>query len=174
MGSYEEPLRKMIILFKGKRKISIGKKLGKLMGRILQHDKIIAKANLLVPVPLHAVKQRERGYNQSEILTQEISNYTRIPELSNALFQIKPTKPQKSFTAENLSLEEERKLREANVKDAFNVRKPEQVRDKKIVLIDDVMTTGATLDECASELYKAGARDVFAITCARAHNSKIL
>ncbi|MCK4353584.1 ComF family protein [candidate division WOR-3 bacterium] len=170
LGEYKEPLSSLILLIKSMRpKISITKRLGILMSRILKEDEILSQADALVPVPLYPVRKRERGFNQSEILSHEISNYIGIPELTQVLLQIKPTKPQKSFTSEELEPQEKRKKRVKNVKDAFKVKKTNEIKGKKIILIDDVMTTGATLDECARELYyEAEASEVYAIVAARA------
>ena len=176
LGEYKDVLREMILLSKSVRpKISIWKRLGIMLGIVLKNDDIINEADALIPVPLYPVVKRARGYNQSKILAQEVSNYTEIPLLANVLFQTRPTKPQKSFILEKFSYDERRKQRKSNVKDAFRVgsspRSNSVIKDKKLVLIDDVCTTGATLDECAKELYKAGANEVYALVVARASSS---
>ncbi|MDI6840121.1 MAG: ComF family protein [bacterium] len=159
LGKYEDVLRDLIHLFKYSRKISIGRRLGSKLGVILKNDELLSQADTLIPVPLYPTKKRERGYNQSEILSHAVSDYTGIPELNTVLYKIRPTKSQTE-----LSLEE----RVLNVKNAFKVNRAEQVNGKKLILVDDVFTTGATLDECARELYKAGASEVYTIVCARA------
>jgi len=159
LGKYEGVLRDLVHLFKYSRKISIGRKLGSKLGVILENDEFLSQADALVPVPLYHTKKRERGYNQSEILSYEISSHAGIPELNKVLYKIKPTKSQTELSIEERAL---------NVKDAFRVNRTEQVSGKKLILVDDVFTTGATLDECARELYKAGASEVYAIVCARA------
>jgi ComF family protein len=167
LGRYRGVLKELILLFKGRRKLSIGKRLGKLLGRIIENDEIISKANLLVPVPLYPVIKRIRGYNQSEILCNEISKITGIPILINAISQVKPTKPQKTFSSLELTPKEQKKLRQLNVKNAFKVKYPCRIKNQRILLVDDVCTTGATLDECAKELYKEGAKEVYVAVAAR-------
>ena len=168
LGKYTEVLRELVLLFKGRRKISIGKRLGNLLGRIIKNDEIISRVDGIIPVPLYPVAKRIRGYNQSEILCNEISTLTSIPTITGVLLQDKPTKPQKSFSIEHLSSDEYRAKRTENVKGAFKAKKNERVKGKKLILIDDVCTTGATLDECAKELLKAGANEVYAAVVARA------
>lgn len=157
IGKYDSALGELVKLFKYARKISIGKKLGYMLSVILQGDEFLSRGDVLIPVPLHPVAERRRGYNQSEILASEISKFTEIPVLNKVLYKIKPTKSQT-----------EAEDRQLNVKDAFKVKGDKEIRGKKIILIDDVCTTGATLDECAKELHKATASDVYALVCARA------
>ncbi|MBI4721534.1 MAG: ComF family protein [Candidatus Stahlbacteria bacterium] len=168
IGKYTDILRDLVLLFKYRRKISIGRKLGTLLGKIIQNDELLAKADAIIPVPLYPVAKRVRGYNQSEILCTEISTLTNIPTITGVLLQKRPTKPQKSIGSPESSLDEQREKRKLNVKDAFKVKKNERVKGKKLILVDDVCTTGATLDECAGELYNAGASDVYAAVVARA------
>lgn len=167
IGEYNGAVRDLILLFKGHRKLSVGKRLASLMATIIQQDEIIKSADAIIAVPMHKVAKRERGYNQSEILATEISNLTGIQQLENVLLQVKRTRPQKSFSIETLSPEERKEQRQLNVKDAFIV-KPEFVKNKRIILVDDICTTGATLDECARKLLNAGAEDVYAVVSAKA------
>ncbi len=175
LGEYKEVLRELVLISKGGRpKISIWKKLGAMLGIVLKNDNIISNADMIIPVPLYSVAKRKRGYNQSEILAQEVSNYTDIPLFNDVLIQIKATKPQKSFSVEELSYEERRIQRKLNVGNAFGIASScsnSMIKDKKLILIDDVCTTGATLDECAKELYKSGANEVYALVVARASSS---
>ena len=173
LGEYKDVLRELLLLSKGARpKISIWKRLGVMLGKVLKNDEVLSKVEALIPVPLYPVVRRARGYNQSEILAQEVSNWTEIPKLTNVLFQTRPTKPQKSFALEKFSYEERREKRKLNIENAFRVgsssRSSFDIKDKKLLLIDDVCTTGATLDECAKELYKAGANEIYALVVARA------
>jgi ComF family protein len=166
LGKYQGVLKSLILLFKERRKLSIGKKLALLLSHIIKTDELMRDADLLTPVPLYPVVERQRGYNQSKILAQEISLYTGIP-VAYILSQVKPTKPQKSFSTSYLSKEEQRRLRVLNVKGVFRANNS-VVHNKKIIIIDDVLTTGATLNECAEELYNAGASKVYAAVIARA------
>jgi ComF family protein len=113
---------------------------------------------VLVPVPLHPHRLRERGYNQSFLLARELSQYFKIPLIDDTLIRIKYLSPQ----ARTGSLQE----RLNNVKQAFSCRNS-RLRDEKILLIDDVSTSGATLEACASVLKSAGASSVWGLTLAR-------
>ncbi|MGB9679527.1 MAG: ComF family protein [Thermoanaerobacteraceae bacterium] len=116
--------------------------------------------DLIIPVPLHKAKLDERGYNQSELLAREIS-YKLDILMSKALRRIRNTPTQTDLHREE---------RIKNVKGAFNVTYKNAVENKKILLIDDVITTGATLDECARVLKEYGAEDIYVATIARGKN----
>ena len=116
--------------------------------------------SLLVPVPVHADRARRRGYDQAVLLTMDVSRRLRLPWLA-ALERTRNTSPQFDLG---------RRARRLNVAGAFAVREPweaAQVRDRWIVLVDDVVTTGSTLVACAEALRAAGAAAVSAVTVAR-------
>ncbi len=113
--------------------------------------------DLMVPVPLHPKRLRERGFNQALLIARMLSGHTGIRVEPQALRRVKYTSPQ-------VALEEKERL--VNVRDAFMVEDEGLVRNKKVLLVDDVMTTGATIRECAGTLKRAGAR-VYALTVAR-------
>ena len=114
--------------------------------------------HLIVPVPLHRSRLRQRGFNQAALLGSVLSRQLSLPMLPDALVRNRRTEPQIELSGA------ERRL---NVKGAFSVKKPDLVAGKRILLLDDVMTTGSTMDECAKELKKAGAAMVIAATIAR-------
>jgi len=114
---------------------------------------------LIMPVPLHWRRLKERGFNQSVILAREVARAHSIHLDFEILKRTNYTKPQT-----NLS----RKQRSTNVKGAFEVADRERVEGKRVVLIDDVYTTGSTVRECARVLIKNGAADVAVLTLARA------
>lgn len=109
-------------------------------------------------VPLHAVKYRERGFNQAELLARALAKRRDWPVLKNTLARTKWRDSQTKLTAPQ---------RAANVKGIFAVRHAERFRNKRLLLVDDVMTTGATVNECARMLKKAGAESVHVLTVAR-------
>jgi len=113
---------------------------------------------VLVPVPLHRKRIRERGYNQSSLLARELGKRTSLPVIDNCLVRQRYALPQ----ARTTSVEE----RQSNVADAFTCR-DDNLRDKQVLLIDDVSTSGATLDACAGVLKAAGATSVWGLTMAR-------
>ena len=161
----------LIHLFKYRAKISIGKRLGQMMSAVFENDKVLKQTDVIIPVPLYRTRQRQRGFNQSEILASAILKepgkiaVSSVSIYKNALIRTRNTKSQTSFTTENLTPKQKIDLRKLNVKNAFRARKPELIKDKNITLVDDVFTTGATLSECAKTLLKAGAESVSAITC---------
>ena len=114
-------------------------------------------ADILTPVPLHPSRERERGYNQSELLAREISNSTGIPMEAGLLARMRNTPPQVTMT----SPEERRR----NVVGAFEC--VGNVAGKRVLLIDDVVTSGATVAECSAQLRKAGAAGVWVVSLAR-------
>ncbi|MCJ7508243.1 MAG: hypothetical protein MUO85_05870 [candidate division Zixibacteria bacterium] len=127
------------------------------MGEKIKGDKRFLECDFLIPVPLHPSRKRKRGFNQSEILALEISQKLSLPTLKDVLKRKKRTKDQTTLNA---------KEREENVKGAFSIRDEDKILDKQIILVDDVMTTGATLKECARTLVEAGAREIVGLTVA--------
>jgi ComF family protein len=118
----------------------------------------LSQIDTILPVPLHRSRERERGFNQAYILAKVLSRRYGVPILKGVLGRIRPTPPQTG----------KRRERMRNVRGAFQVHYPERIRGQSILLIDDVYTTGATVNECAKVLMKAGARAVWVYTLARA------
>src|SRR6266481_3620528 len=114
--------------------------------------------DVIVPVPLHPARERERGFNQAELLAEWLSDHLSLPS-SPALQRIHYTTTQTAF---------DRSERMQNLRGAFRLRKKGDVRNSRVLLIDDVLTTGSTLSECARVLKEAGARSIYAATAARA------
>lgn len=117
------------------------------------------QCDLILPIPLHRNRQRHRGFNQSELLASRLAKLTGIPSGARDCVRVRDTPPQTGLRGAE---------RRKNVRGAFAVPHPERVRDASILLIDDVLTTGATLDACAAALLEAGAARVTALTLARA------
>jgi competence protein ComFC len=113
---------------------------------------------VLVPVPLHRKRLRERGYNQSRLLAQELSKLANLPVVDDRLIRERHSPPQ----ARTSTVEERR----SNVADAFSCR-DRRLEDKQVLLIDDVSTSGATLDACARAIKEAGAASVWGLALAR-------
>lgn len=158
-GLFDETFQKIIHLFKYRRTRGLAGPVALLMAEIIKNDPRFSRMEALIPVPLHSTKRRERGYNQSELLARDLSQVTGLPLVGRALVRTVNTPSQS-----RLGLGE----RLANVRDAFGVENPRQVRDRRIVLVDDVLTTGSTVDACALALLEEGAAEVSVITAARA------
>ncbi len=151
IGEYDGPLRAIIHALKYDGHRSIARPLARLM--IASGGRVLHDADLAVPVPLHRVRKRARGFNQAA----EIARHLAIPAL-DALKRTRATVSQTDLPAE---------ARHANVRNAFALRRRIDVNGRVIVLVDDVSTTGATLEACARVLLDGGAREVRALTAAR-------
>jgi len=156
VGYFEGPLREAVHQFKYRPCRSLGKPLGDWMAI---NVRMLNNIDLVMPVPLHTKRLKERGFNQALLLAHRMSETHHIPYSCDNLYRARPTRPQVELTGVE---------RIRNVAGAFALRKPEEVVDRSIVLIDDVFTTGATMNECASVLKEAGAAQVTAFTLARA------
>jgi len=136
--------QKMIHLLKYKRKQSIGIKLGRLFGyKLMEQRSLIGRPDLIIPVPLHINRKRQRGYNQCDYFARGLSEVLRIPYDPDVMQRDK----------ENISqTKRSRYDRWENVEGIFSLAHPERVRGKHILLVDDVITTGATIESCAAAL----------------------
>jgi competence protein ComFC len=114
--------------------------------------------DLIIPVPLHRARLRERGFNQAEMLGKILAQRMNV-RLSRALERIRYTTTQTAF---------DRTDRMENLRGAFRLRRRIDVRGLRLLLVDDILTTGSTLSECARVLREAGAQSVYAVTAARA------
>ncbi len=155
---YDDESRKMIIRFKRVDQTHYAKALATWMHRA--GSDILKTADALIPVPLHRKRLFHRRYNQSALLAQNVGELAQKPALVDALARIKETPVQGRL---------KRKERQANVKGAFAVLEKHKpaINGKTLVLIDDVMTTGSTANECAKALLSAGASAVHILTVAR-------
>ncbi|GAA4411091.1 ComF family protein [Nibrella viscosa] len=146
------------IKYKGRKEA--GAVLGRWFGYELKEKcEEIAEANLLIGVPLHPVRRRQRGFNQSEWIANGLSEALQIPVNTTAL---KRTRFEASQTKKGKG------ARWENVHDVFAVADAEAIRGRRVVLVDDVLTTGATLEACATQLLNAGCASVGILTLAAA------
>lgn len=158
MGCYDGTLRKAIHLFKYKLKNNLAFSLASLMADRMQSYFVGVAYHLIIPVPLHPGRLRERGFNQSLSLAKFLSTQYKIPLDRYSLTRGKITKPQVGLSERN---------RKDNVRGAFLLSERSKVVDKNILLLDDVYTSGNTVDECSKVLIKAGAHKVDVLTLAR-------
>ena len=117
------------------------------------------KNQILIPVPLHKKRLKWRGFNQSEILASEIGKKLNIPVSANVIFKIKNTETQ--------TQQKSKKDRIKNIKGAFIIKNENIIKDKDVILVDDVFTTGATLKECSKQIQKAKPKSIEAIVVAK-------
>lgn len=156
--SYTGTVKKLIHEFKYGGKDYLGEPLGSIMNTFIRDYNLpIEHLDFIIPVPLHKSRQREREFNQAEILSRQVAEEFNKELLTGALIRRKPTKTQTELT-----LEERRR----NVAESFWVARPELIKDTNLLLIDDVLTTGATSNEAAKSLKQAGAKIVLLMTLA--------
>jgi len=154
-GTYDGPLRSLIHLFKYGRIHTLAQPLGRLLVRALPLDR---RFDLVVPVPMHWRRRWQRGFNQAELLARVVSRRAGLP-LCHPVRRRRHTGPQAELTAAG---------RRLNVSASFEVRRRSEIQGRHLLLIDDVLTTGATAGACALALKLAGAASVTVLTVARA------
>jgi len=162
--SYNQPLvKKAVHALKYNSIFALAKPLSQLLIKILAnspfHLALFKQENfLIIPIPLHRKKMAERGFNQAELLAREISLRFGWPMETKILKRIRYTKSQ-------TELKEKDRL--ANVKDVFVVSNPSMVKDRNIILVDDLFTTGATMNEAARALKRAEVKKIWGLVLAR-------
>jgi competence protein ComFC len=145
--------------FKYGRKVALGKPLGRLMARGCKEFLVTCKAETIIPVPLHPRRLRWRGFNQSVLLARQIGRAYNLPLDCFTLLRKVDTPPQTQLPEED---------RRKNMRGAFALSRKTAVKGKCLLLVDDVYTSGATVNECSRVLKQGGARAVFVLTLARA------
>lgn len=150
---HKEPVNEAIYAFKYKNQRVYGeifaRELAKAYGKLLKQQEV----KLIIPIPLHKSRRRKRGYNQTEILAKYLGKYTGIEVDCISLARVKRTSPQKRYN---------NKERKKNIKNAFVLKRKMNVEN--VVLIDDIYTTGSTIDEAARILKEAGVINVYFLT----------
>ena len=159
VGRYETTLPEAIHRFKCNGRTHISEILGKLVAEFAYPTFNIGEYSLIMPVPLHPKRLRERGFNQSVILAREVARRVHIPLDSMALKRHVYTEPRISLG---------RKERETNVHGVFPIADSGKVKGERIILVDDVYTSGSTVKECVRVLMKNRAERVVVLTLARA------
>jgi ComF family protein len=159
---YLPPLQDAICQFKYRGKIALASCLAELMINRLSS---LPAIDLLMPVPLHPARLRVREFNQSLLLADRIGAHVKRPVSCTNLIRSAPSPPQTTLS---------RKGRLKNLRGAFRLQEPHLVQGKRILLIDDVFTTGATVNECAKTLRKGGSGDVFVLTLARSVDAQVV
>ena len=154
---YENIIRNKIIDYKFNEKAYLSATFEKM---IIKNEKIysfLKKYDIILYVPMFKKNKLIRGYNKSELIAKRISRTLGISLEKNNLVKTRNTKKQSTLTKQQ---------RKINIKDAFKVQKPENIKNKKIILFDDIYTTGNTVNECSKVLKKAGAEEIVVLTIA--------
>jgi ComF family protein len=157
VGLHDETLRRAIQKFKYEGDFNLDRPLAALMKHAMQGFLEEYRPDLLLPVPLHVSRLRQRGYNQALLLARVLGRRWQVPVASQLLLRVRPTPPQIGLKAAQ---------RRRNLRGAFALS--EQLQGERVLLIDDVMTTGATARECSRTLLEGGAGQVAVAVLARA------
>jgi len=159
IGLYNGPLKKAIKSLKYGKKIGLAAPLGDILARYIMASVGKNSLDFIIPVPLHVKKEEERGFNQSEKISKIVSSVTGIPTVVGILNRTRETRPQ---------FEVDRDDRLQNVYGAFELLNRDFIAGKRIALLDDIYTTGATISECTRVLKEGGAYQVHVFTLSRA------
>ncbi len=162
VGVYGKPFLGLVQALKYQEKTALVPILGGALALLVEQDSGLKQADRICPVPLHPARLRERGYNQASLLAKEVARITHIP-FADLLVRKKNTPSQTKQMSS--------KGRFDNVRGAFGMKNGERLDGMRLILIDDVMTTGATLSAAAEELRKAGAAEVMGLVVAAAVGS---
>lgn len=167
IGIYEGPLRSAIHALKYDGRLRVARMLSPLLYLLFVRSHLYQTVDMIVPVPLHPARLRMRGFNQSILLVRgwerfagnDVGDADRPIVCREALRRVRNTKPQMSLG---------KKERQTNIAGAFELHPDVSVEGRRILIVDDVLTTGVTVAECATVLLKAGAAKVDVLTAARA------
>jgi len=155
---YDGPLKTAIHLLKAKGEKRLVEPLVQMMADWVAHNGGFEKADIIVPVPLHAKKERSRGFNQAQLLASALAARLKVPLEAKAVVKVRATPAQSSISLED---------RVYNLQGVFAVPSADVVKWKRVLVVDDVMSTGSTLAEVAAALKAAGASDIYCFCAAR-------
>ena len=156
---YGGSVREALFALKFGRQSAVARPLGDLLAEAGRQMVPVGEIAFLVPIPLHRSREAERGFNQAELLARRLGRAWEIPVENRAIQRVSATRPQTDLN---------RAERRRNVRNAFSVTKLERLRGVHVLLIDDIYTTGATAEEAARALRRAGVARVGVLTVARA------
>ena len=156
---YEGKIRNLILDYKFNDKAYLYKIFSEIVIKNKKICGILKKYDIIIPVPIHAKRKKQRGYNQSELIAKEIAKLQSKLQYDNKILQKeKNTVPQSSLSKEQ---------RKQNVQNVYKLVNQEKIRNKKIILLDDIYTTGNTVNACAKLLKENGAKEIIVLTIAK-------
>jgi len=162
---YDEIVRNLIHQFKYQKWTRLSPIFKNILEKYLKNIKITENQDLffenfiIIPMPLHKNREEERGFNQASLLAEIISNILQLPVISGAFLRIKETAPQAKI--------KDWQKRKENLENSFFTAMPEKIKNKNIILVDDIFTSGATMNEAAKTLKKSGAKKIIAFVLAK-------
>lgn len=155
---YESLIRKLILQYKFSNKAYLNHFFANIIAKNEKNADLIREYDFIIPVPMHKKKMQKRGYNQTELIARELSKMLNVPTKLNILSKIVNTTTQSKLNG---------KARQSNIQHAFLVKNDIEIENKKIVLLDDIYTTGATVEECGRVLKEAGAKEILVLVLAK-------
>lgn len=155
---YTDRISPAIILMKNGIKGNAPYAFGNAVSQCIKSHGIHRKTDIIIPVPLHSSDKRKRGFNQSELIAMEVGRILNINVCAECIEKVRITEPQKRLSKAE---------RKNNLKDAFVLTAPELIREKHVMLVDDVCTTGSTLSELTKILRQNGAASVYCVCCCK-------
>ncbi len=158
LTAFSRSVQRLVHMMKYQGQTAVGQTLGRALGRMLEGESLAEPRPAVVPVPLHGSRLRERGYNQSSLIARSLARELELSVEDRALRRVRATETQTNLDSAK---------RGANMQGAFVVRRRDLVSQRRVLLVDDVVTTGATANACAAALLEAGASevDVAAFAC---------
>lgn len=156
---YEGIIRKRMLDYKFKDKSYLHRSFSEIILNSKENIEFIKKYDVLIPVPIHKTRMKKRGYNQSEIIAKDLAYEIKSIRLENkVLIKTKNIVAQSSLN---------KKQREENIQNVYQVKNKEKIINKKVLILDDIYTTGSTVNECARMLKEVGCKEVGVITIAK-------
>jgi ComF family protein len=154
-----QTVQRLMHQLKYKNNRKLGEWMGALLGESLLQSGRFQSIDLIVPLPMEKSKEKKRGYNQAEVIAQGVATKLKVPVCSHVIIKSKKTESQ---------TKKDRTNRWLNIHDSFVIQQPDGLKNKNILLVDDVITTGATLDACGHQLLNAGTSRLYIATLATA------
>lgn len=155
---YESLVRKLILSYKFSNKAYLNHFFANEIAKNKENRELLKQYDMIIPVPMHKRKMQKRGYNQTELVADELGKILEIPARKDILSKVVNTTTQSKLGG---------KARQSNIQHAFFIKNDIEVEDKKIILLDDIYTTGATSQECSRVLKDAGATEILILVLAK-------
>lgn len=155
---YESLVRKLILRYKFSNKAYLNHFFANRIAENEKNCELLKQYDMIIPVPMHKKKKQKRGYNQTELVANELEKRLAIPARKDILSKVVNTTTQSKLSG---------KARQSNIQHAFFIQNDFEVEDKKIILLDDIYTTGSTSEECSRVLKEAGAKEILVLVLAK-------